>query len=125
MRPYFIRIEIEEGEIDNILNELYEAQEKISQCYGRLIELGVVKVCKKPPVTKEQVQNKIYSKRKLQCMTEHEKDMWCYAEQTMDFLAKQGLETGDTLKVLQNAIAIEEYRNKYMINKISEQPLRE
>lgn len=49
MRPYFIRIEMEEGEVEKILNELYEAQEKIKQCYDRLEQLGVVTICKKPP----------------------------------------------------------------------------
>lgn len=44
MRPYIIRIEMERGEVENILHELYEAQEKISQCYNRLIELGVVTI---------------------------------------------------------------------------------
>lgn len=44
MKPYIIRIEIEEGEVKKILQELNEAQEKISQCYDRLIELGVVTI---------------------------------------------------------------------------------
>lgn len=48
MKPYAIRIEIEQGEIETILKERYEAQEKLNECYGRLIELGVVTVREKP-----------------------------------------------------------------------------
>lgn len=44
MRSYIIRIEVEEGEVDKILQELFEAQEKISQCYNRLTEIGVVTI---------------------------------------------------------------------------------
>lgn len=44
MRPYIIRIEVEKGEVEAILKELYEAQEKISQCYNRLTELGIVTI---------------------------------------------------------------------------------
>lgn len=44
MRPYFIRIEVNQGEIEEILKELYEAQEKVRECYERLIELGIVTI---------------------------------------------------------------------------------
>ncbi|SDD88364.1 hypothetical protein [Sporomusa acidovorans] len=47
MREHFIRIEVEDGEVEQIIQELYAAQEKIYQCYNRLISLGVVTV--KPP----------------------------------------------------------------------------
>lgn len=44
MKQYSIRIEVEQGEIESIMHDLCEAQEKISECYNRLIELGVVKI---------------------------------------------------------------------------------
>lgn len=44
MRPYSIRIEVKQGEIETILQELYEAQEKIGHCYNRLMELGVLTI---------------------------------------------------------------------------------
>lgn len=44
MRSCFIRIEVEQGEVDTILKELFEAQEKIRQCYNRLEEIGVVTI---------------------------------------------------------------------------------
>ena len=44
MKSYMIRIEVEQGEVESILKELEEAQEKIHQCYNRLISLGVVKI---------------------------------------------------------------------------------
>ena len=42
MNKYFLKIEIPEGEIKKIFEELSEAQEKIMECYNRLEELGVV-----------------------------------------------------------------------------------
>jgi hypothetical protein len=42
MNDYMIRIEIPEGEVKKILNELTEAQQKIYECYDRLNDLGVV-----------------------------------------------------------------------------------
>lgn len=43
---YLIRVEIQDGEIEQILRELNEAQEKIYQCYSRLQEAGMVVVRK-------------------------------------------------------------------------------
>lgn len=47
MRSCFIRIEVPEGEVKQILDELNKAQEKIHECYNRLERLGVVTVIKK------------------------------------------------------------------------------
>jgi hypothetical protein len=44
MRGQFIRIEVPEGEVKKILDELTEAQDKIYKCYDRLEELGVVTI---------------------------------------------------------------------------------
>lgn len=41
---YGIRIEMPEGEVKSILDELTKAQETIHKCYRRLEELGVVTV---------------------------------------------------------------------------------
>ena len=38
----FIRIEVRDGEDEEILRELNEAQEKIYECYSKLKELGVL-----------------------------------------------------------------------------------
>lgn len=46
MNGYLIRVEIRDGEIEQILRELNEAQEKIYQCYSRLQEAGVVVIRK-------------------------------------------------------------------------------
>lgn len=43
-----IQIEVENGELEQILKELSEAQEKIYQCYSKLKAMGVLKV-KQPP----------------------------------------------------------------------------
>lgn len=39
---YLMRIEIQEGEVKKILDELTEAQETIRRCYHKLQDLGVV-----------------------------------------------------------------------------------
>lgn len=44
MQNYYIRIEVPEGEVKNILDELAQAQNKIYECYNRLEDLGVVVV---------------------------------------------------------------------------------
>lgn len=48
MTDCYLSIEVEDGEVERILKELTEAQEKIRVCYDRLEELGVLKI-KKPP----------------------------------------------------------------------------
>lgn len=48
MTNYSIRIEVEDGEIEQILKELNEAQETIFKCYNRLQTLGVLKIKKSP-----------------------------------------------------------------------------
>lgn len=47
MKQYDIRIEVDPGEIKAILDEITQAQEKIYQCYNRLIEIGVVTIVDK------------------------------------------------------------------------------
>ena len=42
----FIRIEVRDGEVEEILRELNEAQEKIYECYSKLKELGVLVISK-------------------------------------------------------------------------------
>lgn len=49
MRDFDIRIEIKDGEVEEILKELNEAQETIFKCYNRLINLGVMTIRQKPP----------------------------------------------------------------------------
>jgi len=44
MTNYLIRIEVQDGEVEKILKELTEAQEKIYDCYNRLRDMGVVTV---------------------------------------------------------------------------------
>ncbi|WFR55390.1 hypothetical protein QA584_17465 [Anaerocolumna sp. AGMB13025] len=41
VQNYYIRIEVPEGEVKNILDELAQAQNKIYECYNRLEDLGV------------------------------------------------------------------------------------
>lgn len=53
MNKYLISIEIPEGEVKQILNELTKAQEKIRDCYDRLDELGVVRVTAKEKGTND------------------------------------------------------------------------
>ena len=47
MRKNCIRIEIGEEELKAIFEELDEAQEKIYECYEKLINLGVVTIRKR------------------------------------------------------------------------------
>ncbi len=47
MTSHLVRIEIPEGEVKQILDELNEAQSKIYECYSRLQGLGVLTVVKK------------------------------------------------------------------------------
>lgn len=47
MKQYDIRIEVDPGEIKAILDEITQAQEKIYQCYNRLIEIGVATIVDK------------------------------------------------------------------------------
>lgn len=47
MTSHLVRIEIPEGEVKQILDELNEAQRKIYECYSRLQGLGVLTVVKK------------------------------------------------------------------------------
>lgn len=42
MQEGFVRIEINDGEVESILTELHEAQETIRKCYSKLIDIGVV-----------------------------------------------------------------------------------
>ncbi len=44
MTAYSIRIEIQDGEVEKILKEMEEAQNKIYDCYSRLRDMGVVTV---------------------------------------------------------------------------------
>ncbi len=44
MTNYAVRIEVKPGEVENILNELNEAQEKIYKCYLRLSDIGVLTI---------------------------------------------------------------------------------
>ncbi len=46
MYGYFIQLEIPEGELKEIMDELNKAQETIYKCYGRLQELGAVTIKK-------------------------------------------------------------------------------
>ncbi|MBR2216504.1 MAG: hypothetical protein IJ849_12230 [Selenomonadaceae bacterium] len=46
MNKYFIGIEVKDGEIEKILGELHEAQEKMGDCYRRLRDLGVLTIRK-------------------------------------------------------------------------------
>ena len=47
MRSYSVKIEIPEGEVKRILDELTEALDTIQKCYRKLVELGVLTVVKK------------------------------------------------------------------------------
>ncbi|MCH5315760.1 MAG: hypothetical protein J1E81_07590 [Eubacterium sp.] len=51
MNNYNIRIEIEDGEVKQILKELNEAQETIYKCYIKLQSLGVLKIKESPEGT--------------------------------------------------------------------------
>ena len=48
MTNYYTRIEVPEGEVKRIIDELTRAQQVISNCYDRLIDLGVVTIVKAP-----------------------------------------------------------------------------
>ena len=50
MDNYALRIKIEmpDGELEKILNELSAAQDTIYKCYSRLRELGFVTITEKP-----------------------------------------------------------------------------
>jgi hypothetical protein len=43
-----IRIDVPQGEVGEILEELEKAQEKIRDCYSRLEALGVINIVEKP-----------------------------------------------------------------------------
>ncbi len=53
MNRYLMRIEIKQGEVERILNELHEAQEKIYECYSELENLGVITVSRAENSTPE------------------------------------------------------------------------
>ena len=44
MTNYVLTIEIQDGAVQEILDELNEAQETIYRCYSRLMDLGVVTI---------------------------------------------------------------------------------
>lgn len=44
MNKYIISIEVAEGEVGRILEELHAAQETIYNCYSKLEKLGAVKI---------------------------------------------------------------------------------
>ncbi|MDN0033279.1 hypothetical protein QVN85_10225 [Oscillibacter valericigenes] len=46
MDNYAIRIEVPEGEVKEILDELTKAQKTIYDCYTRLERMGMVKIVK-------------------------------------------------------------------------------
>lgn len=48
MSPYGIRIDVPEGEVKKILDELDKAQQTIYDCYSRLERLGVINIVEKP-----------------------------------------------------------------------------
>lgn len=48
MQKNFIGIQIEEGELKDIFEELTKAQETIYKCYNRLQQLGVLTIKKSP-----------------------------------------------------------------------------
>ena len=48
MNNFGIRIEVPEGEVKKILDELTEAQDKIRECYSKLERLGVLVIKKTP-----------------------------------------------------------------------------
>lgn len=49
MTNYVLTIEIQDGAVQEILDELNEAQETIYRCYSRLMDLGVVTIRTAPP----------------------------------------------------------------------------
>ena len=49
MGNYVALISVKDGELDEIMAELKEAQEKIYKCYNRLDELGVLRIEKETP----------------------------------------------------------------------------
>lgn len=49
MTKYFIRIEMPEGRVKEIMDKLDAAQETILECYHQLEDLGIVWVKEKPP----------------------------------------------------------------------------
>lgn len=46
MTNYSIRINVQEDELREIMNDLQQAQEQIYRCYNRLQSLGVVTISK-------------------------------------------------------------------------------
>lgn len=48
MRRYMIRIDVPEGEVKEILEELDKAQQTIYNCYSRLEAMGVINIIEKP-----------------------------------------------------------------------------
>lgn len=54
MNKYLIGIEVQDGEIEKIMEELQRAQETICTCYNRLVELGVVTIKKAAPTLETQ-----------------------------------------------------------------------
>ena len=44
MNGYSVRMEVKEGEIKKIMDQLTKAQETIYECYGELQELGILTV---------------------------------------------------------------------------------
>ncbi|MBQ7516382.1 MAG: hypothetical protein IJS96_08880 [Schwartzia sp.] len=74
MRSCFIRIEVPEGEVKQILDELNKAQEKIYECYNRLEGLGVVTVIKKDAAENGDAKSEELSKA-LEQKLEHLSDL--------------------------------------------------
>lgn len=59
MNNFGIRIEVPEGEVKKILDELTEAQDKISECYSKLEKLGVLVIKKTPSEATDSVSEEV------------------------------------------------------------------
>ena len=47
MTGYFIKIEVEDGQVKGILERLQKAQKEIYECYNELEEIGVLTITPK------------------------------------------------------------------------------
>lgn len=64
MTEYFIKIEVEEGQVKRILERLQKAQKEIYKCYNELEEIGVLTITKKEAENDPHSENGINRKDK-------------------------------------------------------------
>lgn len=51
MSKYLMQVSVQDGELESIMKELSDAQEKIYECYKRLENLGVLTIKKEKAVS--------------------------------------------------------------------------